>query len=79
MPEHASGVSGRDGDRRGAERGGTPMWEIRKAYLEQKKKDFRNHFALVGVVLALFSALMAALECLDQEEAAASAAGGKKV
>ena len=35
------------------------MKEIRQVYLAQKKKEVRDHFALVGVAAALLGALAA--------------------
>ena len=33
------------------------MKEIRRIYVAQKKKEVRNHFTLVGMAMALMSAL----------------------
>lgn len=42
------------------------MKEIRRVYLNQKKKNLRNHFAMVGAATALLGALVAALDQLHQ-------------
>lgn len=42
------------------------MKEIRHIYIQQKKKEIRNHFALVGVAAALLGALTAITANLDR-------------
>ncbi len=42
------------------------MKEIRQVYVAQKKKEFRNHFMLIGVAVALLGALAAAVSQLER-------------
>ncbi len=42
------------------------MKEIRQAYIAQKKKGLRNHFAMVAAAAALLGALAAAIEQLRE-------------
>lgn len=43
------------------------MKEIRQVYVAQKKRGFRDHFAMIGVAAALLGALAAAWDQLRNE------------
>ena len=46
--------------------GAKKMKEIRQVYIAQKKKEIRNHFAMVGIAAALLGALAAVSSNLER-------------